>query len=161
MNRRAAKGMKIYLKNINPLREFYRCRLKRGLKSSSKRSLVIEYFVKKDRHYSVEELYNEIKRANPKVSFSTVYRALKLLSNCGLASRCNFGDGIIRFEPVHKAQHHDHLVCRKCGKIIVFENEEIEKIQRNVAKKYTFLVSSHRMEMYGLCNDCQKKQRRK
>ncbi len=161
MNERESKGVRVYSRNQEPLREFYQCRLKRGLKISNKRSWVIEYFINRDRHYSVEELYDEIKRINPRVSFSTVYRTLKLLSNCGLACECNFGDGIIRFEPVHKEKHHDHLICRRCGKIIEFENEEIEKIQRDIARKYTFLISSHRMELYGLCRDCQTKQRRK
>ena len=149
------------LRRIDPLQEFYECRLQRRLKSSSKRSLVVQYFLKNDRHYTVEGLYDEVKQINPKVSFSTVYRALKLLSDCGLASECNFGDGIVRFEPVHKTQHHDHLICVSCGRIIEFKNEQIEKIQKDVARKYTFSISSHRMELYGMCSKCQKKKRRK
>ncbi len=161
MNRQKSKRTISKLKNTATLKEVYGYQSKKKLKTSSKRSLVIEYFIKEDRHFSVEELYDEVKKINPRVSFSTVYRALKLLSDLGLASECNFGDGIIRFEPVHKEQHHDHLVCQKCGNIIEFKNEKIEKIQRDVAKKYIFLVLSHRMELYGVCSDCRKKRRRK
>jgi len=161
LNRQESKSAAPHSREIDPLQEFYRCRLQMGLKSSCKRSLVVEYFIEKDRHYTVEELYDEVKRVNPKVSLSTVYRTLKLLSNCGLASECNFGDGVIRFEPVHKTQHHDHLICVKCGKIIEFKNDRIEKIQKDVAKRYTFSISSHRMVLYGLCDGCQKRRRRK
>ncbi len=161
MNRHESKNMTPPSRGIDPLQEFYRRRFQMGLRSSCKRSLVVEYFIEKDRHYTVEELYDEVKKVNPKVSLSTVYRTLKLLSDCGLASACNFGDGVIRFEPVHTAQHHDHLICVKCGRIIEFKNDRIEKIQKDVAKKYTFSISSHRMELYGLCDGCQKKKGRK
>ncbi len=149
--------MKFNFKNSGTLTEFAECRSKRGLKTSQKRSFIIDYFLKKDRHFSVEELYNEIKKTKSGISYSTVYRTLKLLAECGLASECNFGDGISRFEPVHEAKHHDHLICRKCGRIFEFENTDIERLQKGVAKKYQFKVVFHKLELYGLCSKCQKK----
>ncbi len=161
MKKKDSKSTVSRARRRDPVQEFYTCRLQRGLKSSAKRSLVVEHFMKCDRHYTIEELHDEIKHINPRVSFSTVYRTLKLLSDCGLASECNFGDGIIRFEPVHKTQHHDHLICVSCGKIIEFKNDQIEKIQKDVARKYTFSISSHRMELYGMCEKCHKKKGKK
>lgn len=125
-----------------------------GLKSSNKRSFIIEYFLKADRHFTVEELYDEIKQKKPGISYSTVYRTLKLLAECGLASECTFGYSVSRYEPIHQSQHHDHLICRKCGKIIEFENDKIEKLQKDVARKYRFHVSTHKLELYGLCSKC-------
>lgn len=128
-----------------------------GLKSSDKRSFVVDYFIQTDRHFTVEELYFEIKKLRPGISYSTVYRTLKLLAQCGLATESMFGESKSRYEPVHNSGHHDHLVCRKCGKIIEFENDKIEKLQKDVARNYGFHVSAHRLELYGLCKKCQKK----
>ncbi len=127
-----------------------------GLKSSNKRSLIIDYFLEADRHFTVEELYDEIKQKHPAISYSTVYRALKLLADCGLASECTFGDSVSRYEPTHQSRHHDHLICRRCGKIIEFENNKIEKLQKDVARRYRFHVSAHKLELYGLCNKCRR-----
>lgn len=127
-----------------------------GLKSSNKRSFIIEFFLKADRHFTVEELYDEIKQRNPAISYSTVYRTLKLLADCGLASECTFGDSVLRYEPMHQSEHHDHLICRRCGKIIEFENDKIEKLQKDVARKYSFRVSAHKLELYGVCKRCRK-----
>jgi len=149
--------MKFNFKNKTKLSDFAKCRAQRGLKTSQKRSFIIDYFLQKDRHFSVEDLYDEIKKLKSNISYSTVYRTLRLLAACGLASECNFGDGISRFEPVHDEGHHDHLICRKCGAIFEFENTDIEKLQKEVAKKYQFKVVFHKLELYGLCNKCQKK----
>lgn len=151
--------MKVNFKKENGLEEFYKCKSKKGLKTSQKRSLIIEYFMHEDRHFSVEKLYSEIKKITSGISYSTVYRTLKLLASCGVAEECDFDDGITRFEPVHKAQHHDHLICKRCGKIIEFKNNEIEKLQQDVAEKFKFSIEFHRLALYGICSDCKKKQR--
>jgi len=130
------------------------------LKSSDKRSFVVDYFVQTDRHFTVEELYYEIKKQKPGISYSTVYRTLKLLAQCGLASESMFGESVSRYEPVHRSGHHDHLVCRECGKIIEFENDKIERLQKDIARNYGFHVSAHRLELYGLCKKCRKKKAR-
>jgi Fur family ferric uptake transcriptional regulator len=152
--------MKVKVKNNRGLNDFKKCKSERGLKTSRKRLAIIEYFLREDKHFSIEELYNEVKKINPGISYSTVYRALKLLANCNLARVCSFGDGTTRFEPAHKAEHHDHLVCQQCGKIIEFENTEIESLQKRVAQKHNFFVVFHKLELYGICRDCQKSKRR-
>jgi Fur family ferric uptake transcriptional regulator len=129
---------------------------KEGKKNSGKRNLIINSFLTDDRHYSVEELYQKVKRQNPKISLSTVYRTLKLLANCGLAHERRFDERNIRFEPVHQEEHHDHLVCLKCGRIFEFTNQKIEKLQDEVAKRYKFNVIRHKLEIYGYCPRCQK-----
>jgi Fur family ferric uptake transcriptional regulator len=144
----------------NVLKNFVDHPAKHGLKSSDKRYFIIDYFVKQDRHFTVEELHDEIKKINPEISYSTVYRALKLLTQCGLASECTFDTSVVRYEPVHQARHHDHLICRRCGKIIEFENARIEQLQNGVARKYSFLVSSHKLELYGVCRTCQQSKKR-
>ena len=157
MKRKELKYIKTKPKNVISLKKFYRCISQRRLKSSKRRTAIIEFFINADRHFAVEQLYNEIKKTNPKIGYSTVYRTLKLLVDCGMANICSFGDGSTRFEPTHMAKHHDHLICQKCSRIIEFENREIEALQKGVAQKFNFLVQSHKLELYGVCNNCRKK----
>ncbi len=126
------------------------------LKSSRKREQIINYFLALDRHISTEELYNKIKDRIPKIGYSTVYRTLKLLVSWGLATACQFEKGITRFEPVHREDHHDHLICTKCGAIIEFKNFEIERMQIKVADQHKFQIKDHKLEIYGLCQKCSK-----
>jgi Fur family ferric uptake transcriptional regulator len=143
------------------IEEFTAHKAQHGLKTSGKRSFIVEYFIAADRHYTVEELYDEIRKKRPEIGYSTVYRALKLLVRCGLASECTFDESAVRYEPKHRSEHHDHLICRVCGRIIEFENDKIEKLQRDVARKYGFHVSAHRLQLYGECRQCRNKRERK
>jgi|YelNatPaOPRAMG01_1025707.scaffolds.fasta_scaffold01272_10 Fur family ferric uptake transcriptional regulator len=130
-----------------------------GLKSSKKRQFIIGYFLKQDSHISAEELYNQIKNKIPGIGYSTVYRTLKLLAECGLAIPQYFEKRLVRFEPIHKKEHHDHLICIECGKIIEFTCGEIEKMQETIAQRYKFHIKNHKLEIYGLCLNCAKRRR--
>jgi Fur family ferric uptake transcriptional regulator len=128
----------------------------RGLKSTRQRSLIIDLFFEMHGHLSVEEVWSRVRQDDPRVSVATVYRTMKLLSEAGLAHARNFGDGQTRFEPAVGREHHDHLICTRCGTIIEFENDQIERMQDAVARRHGFKVTSHKMELYGLCKNCQK-----
>lgn len=128
----------------------------RGLKSTRQRSLIIDVFFSMHGHLSVEEVWARVRQDDPRVSVATVYRTMKLLSESGLAHARNFGDGQTRYEPAVGREHHDHLICTRCGTIIEFENDQIERMQDAVARRHGFKVSSHKMELYGLCKSCQK-----
>lgn len=128
----------------------------RGLKSTRQRGLIIDTFFSEGGHLSVEELWSRVRKQDARVSVATVYRTMKLLTECGLAHARNFGDGQTRYEPAVGRDHHDHLICTSCGSIVEFENDRIEAMQEAVAKKHGFRVVSHKMELYGLCRSCQK-----
>lgn len=128
-----------------------------GLKSTRQRDRILAVFVTAGRHLSAEELYLLVKRTDRGIGYATVYRTLKLLGEAGLAHERRFEDGVTRFEFNAAEGHHDHLICTRCGRIIEFENEQIEELQRGVAKKNRFQVHSHKLELYGLCEGCQKK----
>src|SRR4030042_6527406 len=153
--------MKFKIKNDIDIKQLERFKRRQGMKNSAKRAFVVAHFLAQDRHYSVEELYQKIKGIKRGIGYSTIYRALKLLTKCGLASECDFADGVCRFEPSHLAQHHDHLVCRKCGRIIEFKNDGIEELQRRVAQSHHFHVDSHELKIFGVCNICQRKPKKK
>lgn len=128
----------------------------RGLKSTRQRGLIIDAFFRAPGHLSVEDLWAKVRSLDPRVSVATVYRTMKLLSECGLAHARNFGDGQTRYEAAAGRHHHDHLICTRCKSIFEFENDRIENLQEAVAKRHGFHVTSHKMELYGLCRSCQR-----
>ena len=130
-----------------------------GLKSTRQRNNIFAVFVSAGRHLSAEELTLLVKKTDAGIGYATVYRTMKLLAEAGLAHERRFEDGITRFEYNAAKGHHDHLICTRCGRIIEFENEKIEELQRGVAKKNRFTVHSHKLELYGFCADCLIKER--
>ena len=128
----------------------------KGLKQTPQRNTIIEVFFSGDPHLRTEDLYDAVRAVDAKIGQATVYRTLKLLCEAGLAKEMNFGDGSARFEPNFDNSHHDHLICNSCGKTVEFLDEEIERLQVDLAKKHGFLLTSHRMYLYGLCEDCRK-----
>ena len=127
---------------------------KQGLRSTTQREKILDVFVNAGRHLSAEELYGLIKSAHPGIGYATVYRTLKLLAEAGLAQERRFDDGFTRYEHTNAEDHHDHLICTRCGTILEFENERIEALQQDVARKNRFHVQNHKLELYGLCNSC-------
>ncbi len=127
-----------------------------GLKSTRQRDLILDEFLRTSEHFSTEELYLRLRKKHPAIGYATVYRTLRLFAECGIAEERHFGDGQTRYESSVTDQHHDHLVCTRCGKIIEFEEPQIEKLQVKVAKDHGFRIENHRLELYGLCADCNK-----
>lgn len=125
-----------------------------GLKSTQQREIILDEFLSAGDHLSTEELYLRIREKHPHIGYATVYRTLKLFSECGIAEEHNFGDGQTRYESVVGEEHHDHLICTKCKKIIEFEDSRIEELQAEVARRHDFKIQDHRLELYGLCSDC-------
>jgi len=120
------------------------------LNVTAQREAIVEQFLRTRDHISIDELLGKVRRRHPKVGYATVYRTLKLLVDSGLAVERQFGDGQARFEVV--GDHHDHLICVKCGLILEFEDDEIERLQDRIAERLgSFTVLRHRHELYGLC----------
>jgi Fur family ferric uptake transcriptional regulator len=137
--------------------ELFHARLRdRGLKSTAPRDDIARVFFALGRHISAEELYNEVKRVSPHVGYATIYRTLKLLKECELLSERHFDEGQARYE-VADEHHHDHFICESCAKIVEFEDDEIERMQQLVARKLGVALHRHKLELYGLCAECQRK----
>lgn len=130
---------------------------KKGLKSTRQRDLIVREFFKKHQHLTVEELWSRVRHQDPRIGYATVYRTLKLLTESGLALKREFGGGQARFEHV-TAHHHDHLICIHCGTIIEFENDQIEDLQERICRKHRFKLTHHKMELYGYCEKCVRKE---
>jgi Fur family ferric uptake transcriptional regulator len=144
--------------NPNPQESLRAYVAKRGLKFTKQRELIADvFFNSAPGHLKVEDLLDRVRAVDPQVSLATVYRTMKLLTECGLAAPRQFGDGHTRYEPNEgEEQHHDHLICRRCGLIVEFCNPHIEELQDLVAQERGFIVTDHKMELYGLCARCQR-----
>lgn len=120
------------------------------LNTTAQREAIVEQFLRTRDHVSIDELLSKVRKRHPRVGYATVYRTLKLLVESGLAIERQFGDGQARYEVV--GDHHDHLICIKCGLILEFEDDEIERLQERIAAKLGgFTVLRHRHELYGTC----------
>jgi Fur family transcriptional regulator, ferric uptake regulator len=149
--------MKSAIKEKGPEYDVFNRYLKaRDLKLTAQRELILGIFLNHRGHISAEELYQKSKEKQSHVGFATVYRTLKHLTQCGLARELDFGDGRIQYEPEFNREHHDHMICTKCGTYIEFLNPQIEELQEQVSRKHGFRITSHRMQLYGLCQKCQK-----
>lgn len=138
---------------VETLREYV---TRKGLKFTNQRRLITEVFfdpLYREAHPSVEELYDRVRVRDSKVGYATVYRTLKLLVECELANPNRLGDNQTRFEPESPGEHHDHLVCTECGAVFEFEEEEIERLQTEVATRFGMALTNHRMVLYGRPGD--------
>ncbi len=129
---------------------------RKGLKHSEQRREILRTFLKTEKHLTPEELYMLVKKKSPSIGFSTIYRTLKLLCECGLCRELKLEDGTVRYEHLYGHEHHDHLICVKCGKFVEVMNPEIERLQERLARKEGFVLQGHKLLMYGICRECNK-----
>ncbi len=124
-----------------------------GLKRSAQRDAIVDVFLRTARHLSVDDLLELVRKKNPAIGRTTVYRTLKLLHSAGLAQELPL-KGETRFEREYKRQHHDHFICNGCGAIFEFTSEEIERAQDEAADEIGFVIQGHRHQIFGLCRRC-------
>ena len=101
-----------------------------------------------------------MQKEDPTVGHTTVYRTLKLLTEAGLAREVRFGDNKTYYEHHYNHEHHDHMICTECGRVIEFFSPEIEALQDEMADKFGFQPTHHSLRMWGICSDCQTVQHR-
>ncbi|MFQ3675117.1 MAG: transcriptional repressor [Endomicrobiia bacterium] len=131
-----------------------------GLRNTRTRNIIFNFFIKHSSHKSCAEIYSELKKKFPNIGRATVYRTLNLFSKSNIAEKIFLGDKINRFESKINKEHHDHLKCLRCGKIIEFSNKKIEMLQNKIASEKKFKLLWHRQELFGICYKCtQKKQK--
>jgi Fur family ferric uptake transcriptional regulator len=131
---------------------------KGGSRLTPQRWLIISALIESGSHFTVEGLFHHVRRIDPRVGHSTVYRTLKLLSDAGLVLKQRFSDGLTRYE-LALGGLHDHLICTKCGTVAEFRDLLIEEHQQRVATAHHFQVTSHEHKLYGICAKCRTAQR--
>jgi Fur family ferric uptake transcriptional regulator len=140
--------------NTKIKREFQAIFRQNGLRISEQRDAVVDVFFSTERHLSVSDIMKELKVRGVDVSEITVRRIMKLLCEYGIAQEMIFDGQEIRYEHHHVGEHHDHLICMRCRKIIEFEDDELERIQERIVEDHGFHLIRHRLEMYGICPEC-------
>lgn len=132
---------------------------KSGLRRTAQRDLILEIFLRTEEHLSSEDLYWLVQKEDSSVGHTTVYRTLKLLTEAGLAREVRFGDGKTYYEHHYDHEHHDHMICTECGKVIEFFSAEIEELQDKMAEKFGFKPTHHSLRLLGVCAECQAKEK--
>jgi len=125
-----------------------------GLKVTLPRLKILEVLEKSPNHHlSAEDIYRVLIEQNEEVGVATIYRVLSQFEESGIVQKLNFENNQAVYE-LCGLEHHDHLVCVKCNKIIEFQDDVIEKHQLQIAKKHGFELTDHSLYLYGLCKNC-------
>ncbi len=129
-----------------------------GLKATVPRRKILEVLESKaGEHLTAEDVYRLLLETGEDVGLATVYRVLTQFEGAGLVERHNFEGGQSVFE-LNQGEHHDHILCVKCGKVEEFVDEIIEQRQRDIAERAGYTMTGHCLYIYGVCADCQKKE---
>ena len=134
--------------------------LQNSIRHSKQRERILEKFLLTEGHSTIQELFEIMKKEDKNIGIATVYRAMKIFCDAGLAEEIDIGDGNKRYEHKYNHTHHDHLICIECGKLIEFTNTEIENIQNEICNKFKFKAISHKLQINGICVECQNKRRK-
>jgi len=128
----------------------------KGMRMTEQRRTIARVLAQSDDHPDVEELYRRCAKADDRISISTVYRTVKLFEDAGIIERHEFRDGRARYEQLPES-HHDHLIDLRSGEVIEFQSEDIERLQSEVARRLGYRLVDHRLELYAVPLDDDKK----
>lgn len=138
-----------------PLARFQEYLSARNLRMTRERRSVLDMILGQEGHFDAEELLTFLRRKKKAVSRATLYRTLDHLRGAGLVKMHRFGRGHALYERNYGRSHHDHMVCDRCGNVIEFVDEEIERLQEEVCRRHYFRSTNHVMQIFGICRDCQ------
>ncbi len=151
----------ISLEDVREAQSIFHNHLRRvGLKQTAQRESILRAFLDTRDHLSTDELYRLVKKKDGTIGFTTVYRTLKLLAECGLASEVAFNDGVTRYEAQYNRRSHHHMVCTECGSSVEFFSPEIERVEREIGRANHYVTTRHSFQIYGVCEACRKKSKR-
>jgi len=121
----------------------------KGMRMTEQRRVIARVLEQASDHPDVEELHRRAATVDNRISIATVYRTVKLFEDAGIVARHDFRDGRSRYEPVPD-EHHDHLIDLRTGQVVEFRDEEIERLQAEIARRLGFKLVDHRMELYAV-----------
>ena len=126
----------------------------KGLRRTGQRENVLDVFLATEKHVTVQELYDLVRTKHKGIGYATVARTVKLICESGLCRQVDFGDGALRYEHKYDHEHHDHLICVKCGKFEEIYSPKLEKLQHELVRKHDYIQKSHKLDIFGLCPKC-------
>jgi Fur family ferric uptake transcriptional regulator len=129
----------------------------RGLRIGRARMAIAEVILGAKRHLTPTEIFQEVRRGHPGTGLVSVYRTIALLKEASLITESKFsGKGEVYVEPMRGRPHHDHLFCIRCGEVVEFQNEQIERLQNQVARERGYEITNHSLMIWGICAPCRK-----
>src|ERR1700681_2302052 len=128
-----------------------------GLKQTAQRDVILRTFLETRDHLSTDELHRLVQERDARIGYTTGYRTLKLLAECGLASEVAFHDGIARYEHQYNRRSHHHMVCTECGSSVEFFSNEVDQLEQEIGRRHGYVTTRHTFQVYGICEQCQKK----
>jgi Fur family ferric uptake transcriptional regulator len=127
-----------------------------GLPVTQQRESIAEVVFASPEHLSVEEIERRLREQGERIGKATIYRTLEMLVRSGLVEEYDFGEGFKRYKHLFgQTQVREHLICTECGKVSEIQGEELTRLQDRIAREHGFLPARHRLEMYGICAECQ------
>jgi Fur family ferric uptake transcriptional regulator len=126
-----------------------------NLPVTPQRLAIAEVLLLRDRHFSADEIEQELRTQGISVGTATVYRTLEVLVRSGLVVERDFGEGFKRFESARGMPQHEHLLCTVCGRVVEFQDDRLDRMSTLLAEAYGFVTRSHRLVIYGVCSECQ------
>jgi Fur family ferric uptake transcriptional regulator len=139
---------------VEPIENFSRYLDTKNLKLTKERRVVLQEIFLRRGHLEAEDLWHSLRKKKKRASRATIYRTLDLLVDSGIVRKVDLGHGHSHFEHVLGHAHHEHMICLKCGKVIEFSDEAMEKALTQLCKKKKFGHTSHRFEILGHCESC-------
>lgn len=128
----------------------------RGLKYTFERRVLLESVMRRDEHFEAEQLLLELRQQGYRIAKATIYRTLPLLVTCGIIKQVQLGNKQTHYEHTYGQDPHDHLICRRCGRIIEFDSSDVARLRTLIAGRHSFYALSHRLVITGLCQVCVK-----
>lgn len=129
------------------------------IKYTRPRQAILKAVLRIHEHFEAEQLLAQLRQAGDRVAKATVYRTLPLLVDCGILKQIRFSDHQAHFEKAFGEAPHDHMVCRRCGRIIEFSSTGVERLRTELAKAHRFHAVTHRFQISGLCDGCHRRAR--
>ncbi len=145
-------------KRMNQLAESFK-----NHKFTPQRRIVLEVFLENEtEHLSADDVFRLAKEKDNDIGLATIYRTLELLDEMTIIHKLHFGDGYSRYELVMQPQdehHHHHLICQDCKRILEVEEDLLNQLEQLIVAKMDFKIMDHRVQFYGYCSDCRKKEK--
>jgi Fur family ferric uptake transcriptional regulator len=138
------------------LREKFKLRLaENNYKLTRQREIILETILEnKQWHFTAEELFSEVRKKEKEIGMATIYRTLELMSKLDILNVLEFNDDSRKYELYLKESHHHHLICKNCGKLIEFNDQDIDYFESELEEKYNFKITEHKLRFYGYCEKC-------
>ena len=134
--------------------KFEKFTAQKGLRKTEQRYKVLDTFLDTEKHVTIQELYDLVRDRHKGIGYATVARTVKLMCDSGVCRQVDFGEGALRYEHKYGHEHHDHLICVKCGRFEEIFSPKLEEIQQELVEKHGYIQQSHKLDIFGLCPRC-------